>query len=285
MTTILQGSDVHFGKPHDPQAAEYFLEAVDDIAPDIVVIAGDLTQRAKPREYAAAKAFLDRLGSRPTIVTVGNHDVALYRVWERLGYPFRNYRRYISADLDTSLTIPGATFVSLNSAAPRRAIVNGRLDEAQMRFAARVFQEEAGEGVRVLVTHHAMTAPPDGGGEAHLPRSASWLRALEGMGVEVVLSGHLHRAFVVRHDRDATEEGTGGILLVHSGTASSTRGRRAEREQNSFNVVEVDEEAIAVTRHWREVGGGPFEPTWTEAFARYGVRAPGSPKKKDGRGR
>jgi 3',5'-cyclic AMP phosphodiesterase CpdA len=284
MLTILQGSDVHFGRLYDPRAGEYFAEATNRIDPDILVLAGDFSQRAKPAEYAAARAFMDRVGGRPLVVTPGNHDVALYRVWERLAYPFRNYRRYISRDLDTFLRVRGACFVSLNSAAPRRAIVNGRLDDGQMEFAAQVFQEEPNDGLRVVVTHHSLTAPPDGGKEAHLPRSQEWLDAFGGLGVEMVLSGHLHRAFVVRTSGGATASRSGGIVLTHSGTATSSRGRRGERGCNSFNVIEVDRDSIVVTRHLREAGGGGFDPTWRESFRRESGSGAGNREENDGEG-
>ena len=61
------------------------------------------------------------------VVTPGNHDVPLYRVWERVFAPLRNYREFISPELDTVTKINGATVVSLNTTAPHRAIVNGRL--------------------------------------------------------------------------------------------------------------------------------------------------------------
>jgi 3',5'-cyclic AMP phosphodiesterase CpdA len=258
MLTVLQGSDVHFGSPHDSEAEGQFVEEVERIDPDILLLAGDFTQRAKVREYREVRRFLDGFGDRAVVVTPGNHDVALYRIWERIGAPFRNYRRYVRADLDYTLRIPGATVVSLNTAAPRRAIVNGRLDTTQLDFAARVFHEAPAGDLRCMVMHHPLVPPPDGGGDPCLPGAEEKLACIEGMRVEIVFGGHLHRAFAVR---------SGGVVLAHSGTATSTRGRDAEGGKNSFNVIRVDTGVISVTRFLREDRGG-FEETWTEEFKR-----------------
>jgi 3',5'-cyclic AMP phosphodiesterase CpdA len=260
MLTILHGSDVHFGKPHDSAAEKLFLAEVDRIEPDVVVLAGDFTQRAKPREYSEVRDFLSGFGSRPTVVTPGNHDVALFRVWERLANPFANYRRYVHPELDHVFRIPGATFVSLNTAAPRRAIVNGRLDPTQLRFAARVFHEGPRDDLKCVVMHHPLVGPPDRGGDPTVPGAEEKLARLGGMGVEIVFAGHLHRAFAVQPI-------PGGPVLSHSGTAMSNRGRRAESGMNSFNVVRVDEMQIGVTRYLRP-GDGGFEETWTTNFER-----------------
>ena len=74
---------------------------------------------------ANARAYLDRFEDIPTVVTPGNHDVPLYRIFERLLDPYRNYKRHIEDRLDYAVDLPGARVVSLNSAAPRARIVNG----------------------------------------------------------------------------------------------------------------------------------------------------------------
>ena len=245
MLTILQGSDLHFGKPHLARVAAAFHEAVLRAEPDVIVLAGDFTQRAKVREYRQARECLDTLPDVPVVVTPGNHDVPLYRVHERIMHPLRNYRMYISSDLDSVTRVKGAVFVALCSAEPHRAIVNGRLRGRQLEFAARIFQECAPEDVRILVTHHALARPPDGGSDDILPGSGALLDSFREMGVDLILSGHLHRGYVVRSSG-------GGSVIVHSGTAASDRGRMAERGRNSLNVLKIGAHEIVVTPHWFE---------------------------------
>ena len=131
---LVHASDVHFGKLHDPGAMEAFLGFLEGTEPDLLVLSGDLTQRAKVEEYQAARDFIQSVGSLPVVVTPGNHDVPLYRVFERLFRPLVNYQSFISRELDTITGIPGAPVVSLNSTSPYRAIVNGRIRGAISGF-------------------------------------------------------------------------------------------------------------------------------------------------------
>ena len=88
--TVLHTSDFHGGKPFLPEAAEALLTFAEHIDPDVVIVSGDLTQRAKKREFVIARSIIDWFGARPVVVTPGNHDVPLYRIWERLFDPFGN---------------------------------------------------------------------------------------------------------------------------------------------------------------------------------------------------
>ena len=253
MLTILHGSDVHFGKPHRPNVSAAFLDLARKVTPDVIVLAGDFTQRAKVRQYEQARAFLRQLQDVPVVVTPGNHDIPLYRIHERLFMPFRNYRAFISEEMDTVTRVGGAVFVALNSADPHRSIVNGRIADHQLRFLARVFQETFDEDVRILVMHHALASPLDGGSDATIPGSGALLDRFRELGVDLVLSGHLHRGFVTRSSEVRPDHRDhGDIAIVHSGTAASSRGREAERGENSVNVLRVGAREIEVISHWFE---------------------------------
>src|SRR5687768_14836651 len=97
MRTIAHLSDLHFGAA-DPQVVEALLLSVTAVSPDLVVISGDLTQRARRRQFVQARAFLEAL-PKPQIVVPGNHDVPLYNIWSRFVRPLGGFRRYISADV------------------------------------------------------------------------------------------------------------------------------------------------------------------------------------------
>jgi 3',5'-cyclic AMP phosphodiesterase CpdA len=273
MTTLVHGSDLHFGRPHDPGVAEAFREAILETDPDMVVLSGDFTQRAKVREYRQARQWLDGLPRVPVVVTPGNHDVPLYRVWERLVDPYRNYRRWIRDRLNTVTRISGVTVVALNSSAPRRAIVNGRLDPDQIEFARAAFQESDPADLKVVVAHHHLAPAPDYEGDRPLPRARQILDALEEMGVDLILGGHLHRAYIGNSldvypgkDRDR------GIVIVQSGTTTSRRGRAREAAKNSFNVIQVGPDTVRVVHHmhFREAGG--FAPLSAHLFPRSPAR-------------
>ena len=267
--TVLHASDIHFGKPFDPGAAKAFLGFLRGLSPDLLVLSGDFTQRAKVREYEAARTFLESFPRVPVVVTPGNHDVPLYRFWERLFAPLRNYRAHISKDLDTVTRIPGATVVSLDSTAPLTAIVNGRMGDSQLRFAAQAFRTSPEGDVRILVAHHNLARAPDYEPEQILPGYRKYLAAFAKMGVELILGGHLHRAYATTSlDVLPDLDGAAPMTIVHSGTTTSTRGRARERGKNTLNVVRVLNDEFQVVPHLFDRESGVFNPYGARSFPR-----------------
>jgi 3',5'-cyclic AMP phosphodiesterase CpdA len=273
MLTILHGSDLHFGEPHDPAAAEAFLASAWEIRPDLIVISGDVTQRAKVPEYQAARAYLDRFPEAPLVVTPGNHDVPLYRIFERLFAPYRNYRAHIREELDTVTRIEGLTVVSLNSAAPHTAIVNGRIRPAQLDFARSAFRDAPAGDLRAVVAHHHLAPAPDYEGDRPLPAARKILDAFTGMGVDLMMGGHLHRAYIGNSlDVHPGRERDRGIVIVQSGTTTSRRGRAREQAKNSFNRIRIGQNRMEVMHfmYFQEVGG--FAPFSVHTFPRFPAR-------------
>jgi len=271
LISILHVSDLHFGPfyvEHVGEALQAFAQRLD---PDCIVASGDFTQRAKPEEYAAARAFLDRLPRVPTVVTPGNHDVPLYRGLERITSPYDHYREHISKELDTVTRIPGGTLVALNSTAPLRAIVNGRIHRWQIDFAREAFAGTPEDDVRIVVAHHHFAPPPDFEGGDHMPRAQRALDAFTAMKVDVILGGHLHRAYIGNSlDVYAGVDREHGIAIVQSGTSTSRRGRAREREKNSLNVIRLDQGTIRVTHYMYFDDAADFVPTSRHLFFRRG---------------
>jgi 3',5'-cyclic AMP phosphodiesterase CpdA len=267
--TLVHASDLHFGEPYRPEMGEAFLEAAHEARPDAIVLSGDFTQRAKVREYGAAARYLTRLPDVPVVVTPGNHDVPLYRVFERLVAPHRNFRKYLSDQLNSVTRVEGATLVSLDSTAPHSAIVNGRIRGWQVELARRAFAEAPPSDVRIVVAHHHLAPAPDYEGDRPMPGAKRVLDALTGMGVELVLGGHLHRAYVGNSlDVHPGEDREHGVVIVQSGTTTSARGRARERARNSFNVVRVGPEAVEVTHHMHFEEIRRFAPLSVHVFPR-----------------
>ena len=258
MLTVLHGSDVHFGRPHRPSVATAFLEMVRTVAPDVIILAG--TSRSGPRYESLSRPETSSGSFRMCPCRHAReprHPPLTGR--ERLFAPFRNYRAVISEELDTVTRVGGAVLVALNSVEPHRGLVNGRIEDRQLRFLARIFQETFDADVRIVVTHHALAPPPDGGSDATLPGSGVLLDRFRELGVDLVLSGHLHRGFVTRSSEVRPgHRGHGDIAIVHSGTAASSRGRVAEKGENSVNVLRVGTEKIEVIPHWFEKDRSEF---------------------------
>jgi 3',5'-cyclic AMP phosphodiesterase CpdA len=266
--SILHASDLQCGRPFVPRAAEALVRFAHQLGPDVVVLSGDLTQRAKASEFKLASELMDRLPRVPIVVTPGNHDVPLYRFWERTLTPYRNWRAYISPELNTVTHLEGAaTFVALNSSTPWAAIVAGRIEPWQVEFARRAFDEAAPGDVRVLVVHHHFVPTADGTGGIPLPGAAELLGAFEAMHVDLVLGGHVHRIHV-HTSRQLLPGGPDGIPLIACGTTTSRRGRGPEVGAHSLNVVRVLPRDIEITPHLLAAEDEDFAPLEKITFPR-----------------
>jgi 3',5'-cyclic AMP phosphodiesterase CpdA len=268
--TDLHASDIQYGKPYLPAVGDAFVDFAQTCAADLIVVAGDLTQRAKAAEYQAVSALLGRLPAVPCVVTPGNHDVPLYRFWERAFDPYLNWRRHMTPDLDTVTRAPGATVVALNSSAPRRTIVAGRVDAPQVDFARRSFAEIPQGDARILVIHHHFIATPDRQGGSVLPGGAGLLAAFEEMGVDVILGGHVHQTHFTNPRGLVSGDGP-GIPLVACGTTASRRGRGPEAGRNTLNVVRLTEGTVEVTSHAYDQDRGSFVAGASSSFPRPGA--------------
>ncbi len=276
--TILHVSDLHFGPPFHPEVADALLRFVAETELDVIVASGDFTQRAKVEQFRAAREFLDRLPAVPLIVTPGNHDVPLYRVKERLTEPYRNYRNHISNELDSVTRLPGAVIVSVNSTVPYLAITNGRIHRWQLEFAREAFEGTPEEVQRIIVSHHHFAPPPDFEGAKAMQGAKRALDAFTAMRVDVILGGHLHRAYIGNSlDVYSGVDREHGIVIAQSGTSTSRRGRAREREKNTFNLLRLDQRIIRVTHYMYFDPAGGFVPTSRHIFFR-GGRPPLTPE-------
>lgn len=271
MITLLHVSDLHFGPPYLPQVGEAVQKFAAGLRPTAIIASGDFTQRAKEEQFAEARAFLDRFPRVPTVVTPGNHDVPLYRFAERMLEPYKHYRKYISQELNTVTRIPGATIVAVNSTAPRRQITNGRISSRQLEFVRQAFEGRPEEELRIVVAHHHFAPPPDWEGAEVMAKAKRALDAFTQMRVDMVMGGHLHRAYIGNSlDVYAGEDREHGIIIVQSGTSTSRRGRAREAEKNSLNVLRLDGATIRVTHYMYFDDAGDFVPTSRHLFFRRG---------------
>lgn len=271
MLTLLHVSDLHFGPPYQPEVGEALLQFAAGSDADVIVASGDFTQRAKRRQFRAAREFLDRMPPVPLVVTPGNHDVPLYRVRERLFDPYGNYREFISPELDSVVRVPGAVIVAVNSTSPHRAITNGRIDPWQLAFAREAFEDTPDEIQRIIVSHHQFAPPPDFEGAKAMPGAKRALDAFTSMRVDLILGGHLHRSYIGNSlDVYPGVDREHGIVIAQSGTSTSRRGRAREREKNTLNVIRLDQRLIRITHYMYFEQAGGFLPTSRHVFFRGG---------------
>ena len=129
MRTLVHLSDLHFGRV-DQALLGPLRELVERIAADVVVISGDLTQRAKVEEFEEARAFLDSLPG-PQIIVPGNHDISLYNVFRRFMRPLARYKRYITDELEPVFIDDEIAVVGVNTARSL-TIKDGRISHEQV---------------------------------------------------------------------------------------------------------------------------------------------------------
>ena len=249
MTRIAHLSDLHFGA-HDEELVEAVDRQMDELKPDLVVISGDFTQRARTEQFRDACEFLRGLRDRghDVLGVPGNHDVPLYDVLRRFLSPLARYRRFIDESLCPFVELPGVAVLGINTA---RSLTfkDGRINKQQIAFIHEPFSRTPSDAVRILVTYHPLFALEIGGEvERAIGRQELALDAIEESGVDMVLAGHHHHA----SSQDASDLVTraGGVLVVQAGTATSTRVR--EQEQ-SFNIIDIGDGSVTITVHaWKD---------------------------------
>jgi 3',5'-cyclic-AMP phosphodiesterase len=225
--TIAQISDIHCGSPHFvPSLLERSIAEINELAPDMVIVSGDLTADGFREEYELAREYIDRLDCQDPIVIPGNHDSRNvgYVHFEEL---FGERRR----DVHTN----GVSIVAIDSTEPdvdHGTIGRGRYGWIEERFAA----HEA--YLRVFVLHHHLLPVPGTGRERNVVHDAGdALECLLRSDVHLVLSGHKHVPYAWKLE---------DLFVVNTGTVSSLRLRGNTRP--CYNVVEVSGSHVAVWR-------------------------------------
>lgn len=260
MPNLAHLSDVHFGR-HDPAAVTAILDDLAASRPDLVVISGDFTQRARRSQFREAREFLqavEALGLQ-WLAVPGNHDIPLYDVARRFLAPLKRYRHFITRNLTPRYDAPGVAVLGINTARSL-TISDGRVSEDQIAGLGAHFAEVPTEAMRVLVTHHPLVALPWGQEGALLGaagRSPRALAAAVEANVDVLLAGHHHRSFAGSAESVAATHGS--LLVVQAGTATSTRVRG---ERNSYNLIGIGASTVEIVVRARDTGA--FETVRTE---------------------
>ena len=259
MRTLLHLSDLHFGRV-DGALLEPLRSFAHELGPDLVVVSGDLTQRARSTQFRAARDFLDSL-PQPRLVVPGNHDVPLTNPVSRFLSPLAKYRRHIAEDLEPSHVDEEIAVLGLNSARSL-TIKDGRISVEQIE---RLQQRLCGLPERltkIVVSHHPFDLPGAAGRGDVIGRAQPALRMFAECGADLLLAGHVHIG-----SAGSTEvrrpEGARSVLVVQAGTATSTRGRG---QANSFNVIRVEQDAIEVQPVFWDADRKDFQASNAERF-------------------
>jgi 3',5'-cyclic AMP phosphodiesterase CpdA len=261
MRKILHMSDLHFGRT-DPTVVMVIRDIANRLDPHLIVVSGDLTQRARQRQFIAARTFLDGMGSAPKLVVPGNHDVPLYNVFARFLRPLRHYRKYIADDvqpvfIDDEMVVAGISTV--------RSLTwkGGRINRDQVRWARELFCGVAPGRIRILVSHHPFDLPQHGESSDLVGRATMAMAEWRDCAPDLFLAGHSHLqaagTTAVRYSK------VGASIVVQAGTTTS---RRIRGEQNSFNLIRISSERVEVDRYDWNVTGETFDLESVTRFVR-----------------
>jgi 3',5'-cyclic AMP phosphodiesterase CpdA len=261
MATIAHLSDIHFGRV-DPRLIAPLLRAVNAVAPDLVAVSGDLTQRARRSQFREARQFLDGLPF-PLLVVPGNHDVPLFDIAARFLDPYGGYRRHIQQELEPVYESEELIAVGMNSARPFPFHGGGRLNEAQVTRAAARLKSAPHGAIKIVVTHHPFDLPHTHGHQHLIGRSDMAMRLLAAAGADVFLAGHLHVSHI-GHAATRYQIAGHSALVVQAGTMSTrTRG-----ELNAINVLRVARTQIEIERYSWDETAQSFQVSWNGTFHR-----------------
>ncbi len=226
MMKILHLSDLHFGTER-PELITCLYEQCKMLAPDIIVISGDLTQRATHSQYRAVMHFLSPFNTAILCVP-GNHDISLYNPIERFFYPYAKYRKWVAMHTDSQFIKDDIAIIGINSVTPYKAM-SGYVTDGQLQKVSKFFAAN-NVATKIVVMHHNLIAA-----ERHriINDADKILNAFANSGVNFVLAGHIHSSKLELLNKKYIQN---KLYIITAGTATSTR----TTAPNSFNFITIN---------------------------------------------
>jgi 3',5'-cyclic AMP phosphodiesterase CpdA len=261
MRTIVHLSDLHFGRV-DHATMQPLIRQINALQPHLVVVSGDLTQRARKVQFQEAGRFLEAL-PQPQIVIPGNHDVPAYNLFKRFLTPLKRYRRYVTDELLPNYIDDEVAVFGLNST---RSLTtqHGRLREKDITAVCEKFSQLPGAVIKIVACHHPFDLPAHHTQRDLIRSAGSAMRAFARCGVHIILSGHLHVSHTT-HTAGRYRIPGHSALIVQAGTAISNRLRG---ETNSFNVLHIRDANLVMERFAWNVKTQTYTLSKAEEFTR-----------------
>lgn len=207
-------------------------------APELIAVSGDLVNLALPKEFEAAKTWLEELGPSEQIAVIpGNHDAY---VKDGLASATEQWGDYMKGMTLSEQQFPYwrqegcVALIGCSSAITTPPFfAHGEFDEAQAERLIEILKLTGDAGLyRIVMIHH----PP------HDDVKQIWRRGLKGRdlfrktikdhGAELVLHGHLHRSMI-----NPLPGPTGDIPLI--GIASAASGNGGKYPPARYNLFDV----------------------------------------------
>jgi 3',5'-cyclic AMP phosphodiesterase CpdA len=239
-------SDTHFGTEQAP-IVEAAVQLISSLSPQVVVLSGDITQRAKPTQFRAARKFLDRLHTAHLLTIPGNHDIPLLDVFARALRPYSNYRTCFGNCLEPHFESDDLLIIGVNTTRPRRH-KDGEVSAGQIENVSAKLRSAKPAQLRIVVTHQPVhvVRPKDNQNLLHGHQAA--VRAWSNAGADIFMGGHIHLPYV-RPMNERFKDLSRPAWCVQAGTAVSSRVRGDI--PNSLNVIRYDRRSMGcVVERW-----------------------------------
>lgn len=269
MTVVLQVSDTHFGTER-PVAVAALQQLSAALKPDLLLVTGDITQRARPAQFAAARACFDALGIPARLVIPGNHDIPLFDLYSRAFHPYRRFSREFGTALEGVYDSPDVLVITVNTTRRHRH-KHGEVSPAQIeRVAQRLAAASPGQ-VRLVAVHQPVAVPTEADINNLLRGHDQAVKRWAQAGADAVLGGHIHLPYVLPLEGLWPGQ-VRPLWAVQAGTALSHRLRGGL--SNSVNVIRTGPGRSAVVERWdlddaagvfRRVAATPLSATPAQA--------------------
>ncbi|MDI1272508.1 metallophosphoesterase [Polaromonas sp.] len=235
MKKLLQISDPHFGTAQ-PAVMEALVELARQQRPDVLVLSGDITQRATATQFREARAFCERLQIPQMLALPGNHDIPLFHPWQRLVTPYARYLQAFGPELEPVLDTAWLQLSTVKTTRRWRH-KNGEVSARQIERVVARLRRAAPAQLRVVVVHQPVMVLR---AEDEHDRLRGWeaaVRAWAAAGADIVMGGHIHLPYVCELS-SCVSDLPRRLWCVQAGTALSSRIRR--EAPNSVNLLLCD---------------------------------------------
>lgn len=245
MSTILHISDTHFGTEIE-KSVSALIELHQQLNPELVILSGDITQRAHRSQFLAAQQFMERLNPTHALVLPGNHDIPLFNLYRRLTGPYANYCERFGDDLEPEFESDDLLVIGVNTTRVKN-VQAGEISGEQIAAVEKRLLSAHPRQLRCVVTHQPIHIVATSDQKNLLTNAEEAVRRWAAAGVDLIFGGHVHLPFV----RSVNERYPGigrPVWAVQAGTATSHRVRGSV--PNSVNVVCYDSARSCVVQQW-----------------------------------
>ncbi len=241
MKIIAHISDIHYGTEIF-EIEDALMKDLKKMSPDVVVISGDLTQRAKSKEFKSAEKLIEKI-NLPLIVVPGNHDIPLFNVFKRFFTPFTNYEKYITTDYYPFYQDSEIAILGINTSRSYY-FKEGKISLRQIEKVKDTFLNIDKNLFKVLVIHHPLVPTPNDRVYDLLNNRKHALKEFKGLGIDLVLGGHLHTIFNYDVKDYYPKLKLDSMIFAMGGSAFSYRNKG---NPNGYNIVKIHKDEFTIT--------------------------------------